>query len=113
MKISLDKKHQQKKKLIFLELSIKNPHSFLLFDQIKKIFGAEIYQMTTKCFKLEIFFEIEKIQKYLKTVADIEKLEGNLYFFSKTFLEFFFRKNPPKCLKKTSSLMQELQKFTK
>ena len=43
-------------KLIFHELSIKNPHSSLLFDQINKKFGAEIYQMTTRCFKLAIFF---------------------------------------------------------
>ena len=31
-------------------------------------------------------FEIEKIKNYLKTVADIEKLKGNLYVFSKIFL---------------------------
>ena len=43
-------------KLIFHKLSIKNPHSSLLFDQINKKFGAEIYQMTTRCFKLAIFF---------------------------------------------------------
>ena len=30
-------------KLIFYELSMKNPHSFLLFDQINKKFDAEIY----------------------------------------------------------------------
>ena len=30
-------------KLIFYELSMKNPHSFLLFNQINKKFGAEIY----------------------------------------------------------------------
>ena len=73
-------------KLIFHELSIKNSHSFLLVGQINKKFVAEIYQMTTRCFKLAIFFEIEKIEKYLKTGADIEKLEWNLYVFSKTFL---------------------------
>ena len=42
--------------------------------------------MTTRCFKLAIFFEIEKHEKYLKTVADIEKLERNLHVFSKIFL---------------------------
>ena len=78
-------------KLIFHELSLKTPHSFILFDQINKTFGAEIYQMTTRCFKLDLFFEIEK---YLKTVGDIEKLEGNLYVFSKTFLQFFLEENP-------------------
>ena len=43
-------------KLIFHEISMKNPHSFLLFDQINKKFVVEIYQMTTRCFKLVIFF---------------------------------------------------------
>ena len=33
-----------------------------------------------------IFYEIEKIKKYLKTINDLEKLEGNLYILSKTFL---------------------------
>ena len=76
----------EEENLTFLELSMKNPHSFLLFDQINKKFGAEIYQLTNRCFKLAIFFEIEKIKKYLKTIADLEKLEGNLYVLSKNFL---------------------------
>ena len=76
----------EEENLTFLELSMKNPHSFLLFDQINKKFGAEIYQLTNRCFKLAIFFEIEKIKKYLKTIADLEKLEGNLYVLSKKFL---------------------------
>ena len=76
-----------KEKLIFHELSIKNPHSFLLFDQINKKFGAEIYQMTTRCFKLAIFFfEIEKIEKYLKTV----KIRGELVCFFKNLFVIFF-----------------------
>ena len=70
----------------FHKLSIKNPHSFLLFYQINKKFGAEIYQMTNKWFRAAIFYEIEKIKKYLKTINDLENLEGNLYILSKTFL---------------------------
>ena len=76
----------EEEKLTFLELSMKNPYYFLLFDQINKKFGAEIYQLTNRCFKLAIFFEIEKIKKYLKIVADFEKLEGSLFVLSKTFL---------------------------
>ena len=64
----------------------KNPHSFLLFDQINKKFGVETYQLDKIYFKFAIFFEIEKIKNYLKTNADIEKLEGKLYVLSKTFV---------------------------
>ena len=73
-------------KLIFHELSMKHPRTFLLFNQINKKIGAETYQLNDRCLKMAIFFEIEKIKKYLKTVDDIEKLEGNLYVLSKTFL---------------------------
>ena len=45
-------------KLIFHELSMKNPYSFLLFNQINKKFGAEIYQMTNNCFKLIIILNV-------------------------------------------------------
>ena len=76
----------EEEKLTFLELSMKNLHSFLLFDQINKKFGLEIYQLDKICFKFAIFFEIEKIKSYLKTNADIEKLEGKLYVLSKTFV---------------------------
>ena len=76
----------EEEKLIFHELSMKNAKSFLLFDQINKKYGAEVYQMTDRCFKLVVCFEIEKIKKYLKTIDDLEKLEGNLYILSKTFL---------------------------
>ena len=46
----------------FHELSIKNPHSFLLFDQINKKLGAEIYQMTNKCFRAAIFLKLKKLK---------------------------------------------------
>ena len=76
----------EEEKLIFLELSMKNAKSFLLFDLINKKYGAEIYQITDRCFKLAVCFEIKKIKEYLKTIDDLEKLEGNLYILSKTFL---------------------------
>ena len=83
-------------KLTFLEFSMKNLQFFLLFDQINKRFGEEIYQMSNRCFKFAIFFEIEKIKKYLKTIDDIEKLEGDLFVLSKTFFKFFLEKKNKK-----------------
>ena len=49
----------EEEKLTFLELSMKNPHSFLLFDQINKKCGAEIYQLSNRCFKLAIFSKLK------------------------------------------------------
>ena len=46
----------QEEKLTFLELSMKNPHSFLLFVQINQKFGVEIYQLDKVCFKFTFFF---------------------------------------------------------
>ena len=45
---------------------------------------------------LLFFFEIEKIKKYLKTIDDIEKLEGDLFVLSKTFFKFFLEKKNKK-----------------
>ena len=50
----------EEEKLTFLELSMKNPHSFLLFGQINKKSGVEIHQLDKICFKFPIFFEIGK-----------------------------------------------------
>ena len=72
--------------LLFHHLSLKNTNSFLLYDQINKKFGRELYTLDDKIFKLAIYFEMEKIKRFLKTVEDIKKLEGSLYVFSKTFL---------------------------
>ena len=37
--------------LKFFDISIKHPKTFLLFDQINKKYGAEIYQLDDNCFK--------------------------------------------------------------
>ena len=71
---------------LFHHLSLKNTNYFLLYDQINKKFGEELYTLNDKIFKLAIYFEMEKIKKFLKTVKDIKKLEGSLYVFSETFL---------------------------
>ena len=71
---------------MFHHLSLKNTNYFLLYDQINKKFGEELYTLNDKIFKLAIYFEMEKIKKFLKTVKDIKKLEGSLYVFSETFL---------------------------
>ena len=72
--------------LLFHHLSLQNTNSFLLYDQINKKFGRELYTLDDKIFKLAIYFEMEKIKRFLKTVEGIKKLEGSLYVFSKTFL---------------------------
>ena len=72
--------------LLFHHLSLQNTNSFLLYDQINKKFGRELYKLDDKIFKLAIYFETEKIKRFLKTVEDIKKLERCLYFLSKTFL---------------------------
>ena len=72
--------------LLFHHLSLKNTNSFLLYDQINKKFGEELYTLNDKIFKLAIYFEMEKIKRFLKTLKDVKKLEGSLYVFSETFL---------------------------
>ena len=61
-------------------------NSFLLYDQINKKFGGELYKLDDNILKLAIYFEMEKIKRFLKTVDNIKKLEGSLYVFSKSFL---------------------------
>ena len=46
----------EEEKLTFIELSMKNLHSFLLFVQINKKFGVEIYPLDKIYFKFAIFF---------------------------------------------------------
>lgn len=82
--------------LKFFDISIKHPKAFLLFDQVNKKYGAEIYQLDDNCFKTAVFFEVEKIKRYLATIKKIEELEGKLYVFQKSFLKFFLEKNPNK-----------------
>ena len=79
--------------LKFFDISIKNPKPFLLFDQINKKYGAEIYHLDDSCFKSAVFFEAEKIKRHLATIEKIEELERKLYIFQKTFLIFFLEKS--------------------
>ena len=68
--------------LLFHRICIEDKNSFLLYDQINKKFGQEIHTLDNRTLKLAIFFEIEKIKKYLDEMRD-------LYVFSKNFLLFF------------------------
>ena len=45
-------------KLQFSEISLRNKKRFLLFDQINRKFGAEIYQLNDCCLKFAIYFEL-------------------------------------------------------
>ena len=58
----------------------------MLFDQLNKKFGAEIIQLEDSCLKFAIFFEMQKIKSFFKKNDEIEKLEGQSYVISKTFL---------------------------
>ena len=44
--------------LLFYHLSLKNTNSFLLYDQINKKFGGELYMLDEKIFELTIYFEM-------------------------------------------------------
>ena len=68
--------------LLFHHMCIENKNSFLLYDQINKEFGQEIYTLDNRTLKVVIFLEIEKIKKYLDVLNKLEKLEGNLYVFT-------------------------------
>ena len=76
----------------FEEISLKNSNSFLLYDQINKKFGSEIFIMNENILKTAVNFEVEKIKQYLKAIDTAEKLEKYIYIFSKSFVLFFFRK---------------------
>ena len=65
--------------LLFHRICIEDKNSFLLYDQINKKFGQEIHTLDNRTLKVTIFFEIEKIKKYLDEMRD-------LYVFSKNFL---------------------------
>ena len=84
--------HEQK--LLFHRLCFDNKNCFLLYDQISKNFGSEIFNIEIPILKTAIYFEIEKIKKHFKILDGIEKLEENLYVFSKSFFYFFLEKTP-------------------
>ena len=69
----------------FIEISKKKLKTFLLYDQINKKFGSEIFIMDENVLKTAIKFEVDKIKKFLKATDTMEKLEGYIYIFSKNF----------------------------
>ena len=71
--------------LLFQRLCFDNKNCFLLYDQINKKFGSEIFGIEIPILRTAIYFEIEKIKNYFKILDGMEKLEGNLYVFSKSF----------------------------
>ena len=64
----------------------------MLYDQIIKKFGSEIFIISENILKTAVNFEVEKVKRYFKAVETMEKLEGYIYIFSKSFIYFFFRK---------------------
>ena len=70
----------------FIEISKKNLKTFLLYDQINKKFDSEIFIMDENVLKTAIKFEVDKIKRFLKAIDTMEKLEGYIYIFSKSFI---------------------------
>ena len=70
----------------FIEISKKNLKTFLLYDQINKKFDSEIFIMDENVLKIAIKFEVDKIKRFLKAIDTMEKLEGYIYIFSKSFI---------------------------
>ena len=70
----------------FIEISKKKLKTFLLYDQINKKFGSEIFIMDENVLKTAIKFEVDKIKKFLKATDTMEKLEGYIYISSKNFI---------------------------
>ena len=73
-------------RLKFTELAANHVSLFMVFDQINKKFGAEIYNMERNYLKTAVYFEVEKVKSYLNIIGKVEKLEGHLFILQKTFL---------------------------
>ena len=59
---------------------------FLLYDQMNKKFGDEIFMTDVSILKLAIKFEVDKIKRFLKAIETAEKLDECIYVFSKSFI---------------------------
>ena len=70
--INTDELHANQN-IIFEETSIKNSNSFLLYDQIIKKFGSEIFIISENILKTAVNFEVEKIKRYFKAIETMEK----------------------------------------
>ena len=73
-------------RLKFIELAARHVSLFIIFDQINKKFGAEIYSIDQYCLETAIFFEVQKVKNYLNNVKKIEKLESHNLILPKPFL---------------------------
>ena len=60
-------------------MCIENKFSFLLYDQINKKLGQEIYTLDNRTLKVTIFFKIEKIKKSLDVLNKLEKNPKNVF----------------------------------
>ena len=60
----------------------------LLYDQINKKFGSEIFIMNENVLKTAVKFEVEKIKRYLKAIDT----RVHLYFFKEFYLIFLEKK---------------------
>ena len=50
----------------FRELALKNKNFFLLFDQLNRKFGTQIFRMEVRSLTFAIFYEMEKVKSLLK-----------------------------------------------
>ena len=76
----------------FIEISKKKLKTFLLYDQINKKFGSEIFIMNENVLKTAVKFEVEK-----KKVFESNRYKGkikrvHLYFFKEFYLIFLEKK---------------------
>ena len=76
----------------FAEVSTNNVKTFLLCDQLLKKFSAELFHLVEIEFKMALFYELEEINTYIKTIEKIKLLKAKSMMIEKTFLCFYFRK---------------------
>ena len=79
-------------KIIFEEVKLKNSNSFLLYDQINKKFGSEIFIMNENILIIAVNFEVKKVFETNRNNGEIRRVD--LYFFKKFYLIFFRKKKP-------------------
>ena len=70
----------------FRQLAIKIKISFLLFDQLNRKFGAQIFGVEVKSLTFAIFYEMEKVKSLSKKLDEIKKLGGHLFVISQAFI---------------------------
>ena len=58
----------------------------MLFDQLNRKFGAQIFREEVKSLTFAIFYEMKKVKSLLKKIDEIKKLEGQLFLISQAFI---------------------------